>query len=409
MELINLQLVTALVYFLLLIHVLFLGLSLGSGVMSVFYRPWKPDVGREFGRLSFASPWLWVALGLLPPAALAFLFRMLYLHSSVPVHLYLIRLTGVLFLGFILLAIYRRTMDIRVGGAAVAALLFYGFYFSNIMGLLVYPEKWRFLTTPLPHPLHSITGVVHFLGFLVIGLLMTGAGTLFFFFRWQETKIDPASPHYRFLKYNGLGLLLAGALGLPAVLIWDLYTLPRYTFSFGVFALAALMMLAAFLLALLASYFLFEPGNLRQRLISLAVILALATVGLMTGKDRLLQANSVLDRSGALADKVEEARRTWAEERRKLYPTAQEPDAEQGKRIYEQRCTACHQADRKKLGPPMNEAVAKYGGNSEGLAAFLRKPAKVDPNYPAMPNPGLTEFQVKSVVSYLLANQEGSQ
>jgi cytochrome c551/c552 len=169
------------------------------------------------------------------------------------------------------------------------------------------------------------------------------------------------------------------------------------------------MMLAAFLLALLASHFLFQPGNLRQRLISIAMILALVTVALMTGKDRLLQANSVLDRSGALADQVEESRQKWVAERQKLYPTVQEPDLEEGKRIYEQRCTACHQFDRKKLGPPMNEAVAKYSGDRESLADFLRKPMKVDPNYPAMPNPGLTEFQVKSVVSYLLSNQEGIQ
>lgn len=403
------QLIPVLVYFLLLIHVLFMGSVVGTGALSVFYRPWKPDVGKEFAGLTAGAPWMWVAFGLLPPVALAFLLKMLYIDSPVPVHFYLLRLTVVLLVGFVLMVVFRKNLDIRAGGAGLLVLLFYAFYFSNIMGLMVYPEKWPFLTTILPHPLHSITGVLHFLGFVVIVLMMTGAGSLFFFFRWRETRIDISAPHYRFLKYNGLGLLLAGALLLPAILIWDLYTLPRYSFSFGIFALAGLLMLSAFLLALLASHFLLNAGILRQRLISISLVLVLSTVGLMIGKDRMIQVNSVQDRSGALRDKADESRQKWLALRQELYPSAKEPDAKEGERIFQQRCTACHLFDRKKLGPSMNDALAKYGGDSEKLAAFLRKPVKVDPNYPAMPNPGLSEFQVKSVVSYLLSTQEGVQ
>jgi cytochrome c551/c552 len=76
--------------------------------------------------------------------------------------------------------------------------------------------------------------------------------------------------------------------------------------------------------------------------------------------------------------------------------------AEEGEKIYQEVCTACHAFDRVVLGPAHDITLKKYVDNPDDLVEFLKNPTKVDPAFPAMPNPGLTTHKIKSVVKFLM-------
>jgi len=73
-----------------------------------------------------------------------------------------------------------------------------------------------------------------------------------------------------------------------------------------------------------------------------------------------------------------------------------------GADIYNGKCIACHQFDRKVVGPPYKEVLPKYEGNKEKLIQFVLNPVKVNPEYPPMPNQGLKPKEAEAVVEYLL-------
>jgi len=52
-------------------------------------------------------------------------------------------------------------------------------------------------------------------------------------------------------------------------------------------------------------------------------------------------------------------------------------DVALGEKVFTERCTACHQFDRKVVGPPYNEVLPKYKDRLGDLEAFIRKPVKV--------------------------------
>jgi len=56
-----LHLVSYLVYFMLLVHLPYMGMVLGSSVFSLVYSRWKPDLSQAFSRLAIGRPSLWIA------------------------------------------------------------------------------------------------------------------------------------------------------------------------------------------------------------------------------------------------------------------------------------------------------------------------------------------------------------
>jgi cytochrome c len=398
------HLVSYLVYFMLLVHLPYMGMVLGSSVFSLAYSKKKPGVSKDFMRLAIGRPRIWLTFGLLPLASLAFLYKMLLHNTPVPIHLYLLRLLGILALGFILLTFY--TIGIKwcilVGAGGVLLVLFYCFHFVNLMALLIFPEKWGFIKEPIPFPLFSITPIIHFGGFLCLSLIITGAAVLFFYYKWPEKKLPADTPHYSFLKYHGYGLMLAGSLLMPVVIFWDLYTLPGYSLSIGVFVISALIIITLFLLLAAAVIMIKNYSTPIPRFGIISFLLALLLFGLVIGKDRTLQANANHETFAVLASDAQKARNEIVAQREELYSQAMKIDEKLGEKIYNDVCTACHRFDQKILGPPFNDVLPKYIDNQDDLIAFIKNPKKINPQYPAMPNPGLTTIQTKSVVKFLM-------
>jgi cytochrome c len=398
-----LHLVSYLVYFMLLLHLPYMGMMLGSSVFSLAYSKGKPGLSKDFMRLAMGKPWIWIAFGLLPPASLAFLYKMLLYNTPVHIHLYLLRLPGILAIGFILLTIYTKCKKcILAGAGGVLLVLFYCFHFVNLMALLIFPEKWAFIKELIPFPLFSITPIIHFGGFLCLSLIITGAGVLFFYYKWPEKHLPGDTPHYSFLKYHGYGLVLAGSLLMPVVIFWDLYTLPGYSLSIGVFVISALIIIILFLLLAAAAVMIKNYSTPIPRFSVISFLLALLLFGLVIGKDRTLQANASRETFAVLASDAQKARNEIIAQREELYSQAMKIDEKLGEKIYNDVCTACHGFDQKILGPPFNDVLPKYVDKQEDLIAFIKNPTKINPQYTAMPNPGLTTIQTKSVVKFLM-------
>ncbi|MFA7229220.1 MAG: c-type cytochrome, partial [Melioribacteraceae bacterium] len=70
--------------------------------------------------------------------------------------------------------------------------------------------------------------------------------------------------------------------------------------------------------------------------------------------------------------------------------------------IYNGKCIACHNFDRKIVGPPYNQTLPKYEGKKDLLVKYILNPVKINPEYPAMPNQGLKPNEADAVAEYLL-------
>ncbi|MDP2037365.1 MAG: cytochrome c, partial [Ignavibacteria bacterium] len=74
-----------------------------------------------------------------------------------------------------------------------------------------------------------------------------------------------------------------------------------------------------------------------------------------------------------------------------------------GADIYNGRCIACHNFEKKVVGPPYNETLPKYVGKKADLVKFILSPVKINPAYPAMPNQGLKPREAEAIADYILA------
>jgi cytochrome c551/c552 len=224
--------------------------------------------------------------------------------------------------------------------------------------------------------------------------------------RWIERKLEGEERALIFLRNLGAGMALGGGLLLPLVLVWDLYTLPFQALSDRGFALAAAMVVLLMLSSLLAFTML---KNAHARFAACVFGSALVLFGLQAFRTVDLQAaanreHAILAAMESAALRAEETAR-----REDLMAASIVVDVALGEQIFNERCTACHQFDRKVVGPPYNQVLPKYRDRLGDLEAFIRKPVKVDPAYPAMPALGLSLGEVKSVAKYLMEHGEAQR
>jgi cytochrome c len=70
-------------------------------------------------------------------------------------------------------------------------------------------------------------------------------------------------------------------------------------------------------------------------------------------------------------------------------------------------CTACHAIDKKVVGPAYNEVAAKYKGDAGALAKLSAKVKAggtgVWGQVPMPPNPTVTDADMKTMITYILA------
>ncbi len=280
-------------------------------------------------------------------------------------------------------------------GAMLAGyfLLFFG------AALLVMPDEWPHLHH-LPGLLLSWNGVWKFAGFLALAFATSGAAILLIGASASRRPAeDPA--YQRFIERTGAGLALTFLLAWPLFLLLDLYTLPRAALSGDLFVVAG----AGLVLALATCFLLLMSLENRRRSFAQAVLtgcLAIFLAWILT--DHLARETALSEPTLAGGELMRTAFRV-SEPKAVEPPPAAQPVKEAvaaGQAVFESVCAGCHRFDQRVVGPPLNAVLGKYRGDLDGLKAFIRNPAKINPDYPQMPSLGLGEERLDAVARYLL-------
>jgi cytochrome c551/c552 len=200
-----------------------------------------------------------------------------------------------------------------------------------------------------------------------------------------------------------LGLLVAGALLLPALVVWDLAILPVGAQTVVALKVAGVMLAAVWLAAFLCLRMLMN-GTICAA--ALASVLAVSGLAFEMGRQNVIQSTAISDKV-AWAKMEAEARFAKLKfDQEALYPSNVPLGPNAGPAIYKEHCSSCHSWEHKVVGPAHKDVVPKYRGNREGLVAFILNPKKVDPAYPAMMPPGLSHREAVAVADYLLNHLE---
>jgi len=398
----QLPLAEALIGLLTLLVLAFGGVLLVSAACALVTQGWRRPVAQRLIDLVAAAPANWFIFGLLPLAALLFLFGQTLRGADVAIGLYLLRV-GILFvLAFVLLAAYQRTLRPLFGLPGLLLLLGGSFHLLATLTFLIYPEKWPLMPLPVPF-LFSIQAVLQFKLFVTCALVLTGALILVAYFRWPERPaFDDEDDAVRVQRF-GFGLALAGALAMAPLLIWDLYAAPLQALAPDVFRAAAVMLALLLVAALLAAAMM---RHQHARYGGLLLALALGLLGLFTYQGRAMHHHAAREVLTRVADEAGEEYDLLVSAQEEQYQ-AGPPDAQLGEEIFDQKCTSCHAFDRVVVGPPYNETVPKYANDPIALAEYILAPQRINPEYPPMPDQGLKPREARSAALFLLRQVVG--
>jgi cytochrome c len=391
-------LIPPLIAFLLLLHLPFIGVLLVSSGLSLLARRRNAPLADDLMSLATPRGVVFVFLGALPLVCLTPLLAQLHHGASFSVARALIPVMISSLLAQGLLYAYRRRNRLILAGQAGFALLAAAYLLLfEALTLLNAPESWDFPVSLLPRSFW-IEAPTRFGSFIVAATCLTGAMILFVYFHFTERRLPEDAPHGKPLLLIGASALLAGALAAPPFLIATLLFSRAPMLGNAAFVLASAIIVLLAPIAVVGTRTLLD---VKARHTTATLSFACAVLALVTLLPFVQQFTANRD---VLLRIKEDAAKRFAEARRiqeSLYPKV-EADPALGEKVFAERCSACHAWDRRVVGPPYQSVLLKYRGRADALAAFVRQPVRVDPAYPPMPAPGLTEAELVSIVRYLL-------
>jgi cytochrome c551/c552 len=262
--------------------------------------------------------------------------------------------------------------------------------------LLLTPEYWPQLAR-LPYLFLSWHGLVRFVEFILLTGAMTGNALLFTL--PPQPLSDLEQPGIRVAKSIGAGLTLGSLLLWPLALCLEMAIIPSLTASRPLTGLAILS------IGLAASAAIWLVISLQRRqghpprpffVIVLLLIWCWAFMG-HVAREQILFPAALAGLSPEPAPATPPPKQMAS-----VQPVTPPPSIASGEALFEQKCSICHRFDQRAVGPPLNAVVPKYRSSSDQLQAFLKNPVKRNPDYPNMPNLGLTDEQAAAIAGFLL-------
>jgi cytochrome c len=238
----------------------------------------------------------------------------------------------------------------------------------------------------------SFSALIDFFQFIAGAFVITSALILYLLFRPNsEVKLDDDN-YKSFVKNFSLRSGLIATLILPFIIVLNVTTRPVTSLSFDFFGVVVVVLILLLLTAILFYQMIKDPSiNYSTVLIFLLVLVFLSLVI----KDQLAFDNSTKMQTAILVKEYDSYEKKIQEEMGVSAPIS-------GLDIYNGRCIACHNFDKKVVGPPYNSTLPKYEGKKDLLVKFILNPVKVNPDYPAMPNQGLKPKEAEAIADYLL-------
>jgi cytochrome c len=226
--------------------------------------------------------------------------------------------------------------------------------------------------------------------FICVGT--TGVGILFFSFAWGNRK-ERGEDYSMVVKKLGICLSVVGMIGLPVSVLLNVAVLPDEALSGPIYSLAGTAIISFFL----SAHFIYGYYRSPQTAALIAgFAMFLFATGMLVVADNLVLGTTTRSQVALLVNSHEKS----IEELKATLGVTTVSFTGEG--IYNSRCESCHLFDRKKVGPPYYETVPKYLGKKAELVSFILHPAKMNPDYPPMQNPGLRPAEADSVASYIL-------
>jgi cytochrome c len=239
----------------------------------------------------------------------------------------------------------------------------------------------------------SLKAFVYFLQFIVASFALTSALILYKYFRADSVSLDDAE-YLNMIKNFSLKLGSVATIILPLLIILNVMVKPQDSFSFDVFGYALLALIVVLCIVILFYVMLKESS---AKFASLLIYLFVVLFTFLIIKDQYAFDTSTKKQFAILAANYEGYQKKVKEE------FGLGTEVINGADIYNGKCIACHQFDRKLVGPPYQEVLPKYEGKRDALVQFVLNPVKVNPEYPPMPNQGLKPKEAEAVVDYLIS------
>ncbi len=230
---------------------------------------------------------------------------------------------------------------------------------------------------------------LHFVKNLVLAIGFGGIGILYFY----RSQIQSSNIHQAYLKKLCLSFVFISLILTPFVIVLIILTIQKILLNTLFYILNGLSLVFFFIVANVLYSRLsssLQIGNLT------AFMFFLVAGGLVIANDSLLIQHGTHKHMQALAFKYE---KNIQDLKASLGISLIKINGEE---IFNNKCSACHLFDQKKVGPPFNKTLPKYEGKKADLIAFILNPKKIDPDYPPMPNQGLKPAEADSVASYII-------
>ncbi|KAF0140204.1 MAG: cytochrome c class I [Stygiobacter sp.] len=283
------------------------------------------------------------------------------------------------------------SMNRKAGKIALYATIFAVYFYVGAVQLAIDSERWT-AGTNVFSIVFSLSTVVNFLQFFVGSLALTSIVVLYKYFR-PNSDVKGEGEYFDYIKKFSLSNSLILTIAFPLMIAIGTVVKTKFALSFMVFAYA----IAAILLLLFVSsliYFMLKENHLKYNLAVL--FLYVVVFALLIIKDQYAFDTSTQKHFAVLAANYTE------------YETNLKADlgigpAISGADIYNGRCIACHNFDKKVVGPPYNETLPKYEGKKADLVKYILSPVKINAAYPAMPNQGLKPKEAEAIADYILA------
>ena len=237
----------------------------------------------------------------------------------------------------------------------------------------------------------SFSALIDFLQFIAAAFSVTSALVLYLQFKTNNGN-EHDDIYKSFVKNFSLRSGLISTLILPLIIVLNVVISPVNFLSFDYFGVVLVSLILLLLTASIFYQMIKDPSiNYSTFLIVLLVFVFLSLVV----KDQLAFDNSTKMQTAILVKEYDSYEKKIQEEMGVSTPIS-------GADIYNGRCIACHNFDKKVVGPPYNSTLPKYEGKRDLLVKFILNPIKVNPDYPAMPNQGLKPKEAEAIADYLL-------
>jgi cytochrome c len=418
----HLELVRYLLVLASLIHLPFVGIVIGSTLVSLALNLRDKDEANPtyarlaHGLMEMAIPSRVVVLvfGILPLPVIWLVYGQWLIRSTVnTMHLVPVGAL-IIIVGLVLTTRYRATLrtegrnsfvNIGLGGGGLAALLVGTYVLYGSVSRFFDPERW-FLHYDAVRTLTSWNVIWRYLLFMAASISMTGGAILFFFFRWPGAARKTEGGEARFIKNLGAGVAIGGTILFPVFGFFYMFTLSVVARSGELYWIGVAALGVLFVIFVYAYRAILSPV---PRFGVRAFALCLVVFSLLIVGDQLALVNATKEHVAGLVAEAEEREADIVFERGAVSAAAVVADPVRGEEIFKTVCMTCHGMDERLVGPPLQTVLPKYAGKIDQLVAFIQKPSKMNPDYPPMPAPGLPLVDVKSVAAYLLGRVSSGQ